>query len=674
MGAEFIEVQKAGPSLSPSPPGVTYASAYAQLYSLAATFMRLYKQVSWVKACVDLIADATTSESYIIKQVAQQDELDDQAENPRIKALQTVFDNINPEYDLMELTNKNIRALQINGTSYNRILRKAGSKQIVGMEYIRFTRVKPNVNDSGELVSWSIKGKRGSAVETVRKEDVAVFKLAHPDDDIIGLSPLESLDLPLGVDIQAQRFNEAAFRNGPYASLILSMSEADPDEVERNREYIKNNFTKPENAHKPMFLEGDVKVIGDSLQRRGVDGSFIELRKFNREEICAVFRVPVTKLITDGANRSNTEEHDETFVRDTIEPLQRLYWQQFNRRILQREFGITDMIVIPGKKQDVTMTNINIAKGMVQSGATGNEARKVMNLNSIDGYDVPMFAITVTPETDAESTTNQSKNQQAVIKPVPPQNVKKATATADAPDDTEDDTSQDDEEPEDTKQDEEEFAAAYIVFMASIRRRMKQAVSIHDLLRSWTPTTMDVQQSAESLFELYKNVWLSSYNRRRLETGGEPLKELPRDVSDRLVQKAVKTADGIFETYHKELVNKLQSVVSDVRDLTPSDQFDKVQKDVSDWLKNRMQYKAKEIATQEAGDVWNDALFTHDAEFAPDTEYTVRPLGSDHAACLDIIMGAPYTKDTIPASLPLHPNCPHRYYAIVDDAKEVRTA
>ncbi|GMA50138.1 hypothetical protein GCM10025857_14950 [Alicyclobacillus contaminans] len=661
MGAEFIEVQKAGPELDPAPAGVQYYSAYQNLYGIARTYFELYKRVSWVKACVDIIADTATSEPAIIRVADQQQELDDQDENPRIRALKTVLDRINPNYDNMELANMNIRAMEINGTAYNRILRKAGGKQFVGMEYISFTRVKPNVDDNGEIVSWSVRNKRGSGVTVIPARDMAVFKLPHPDDDVIGMSPLESLDLPTAVDIQAQKFNEAAFRNGPYASMVLKMNNADETEVTRNREYINANFTKPENAHKPMLLEGDVEIVGDALMRRAIDGSFIELRKLTREEICSVYRVPVTKITTDGVNRSNTEQHDVTFIRDTIEPLQRLYWNQFNRRILQQELGIYDMYLVAGKKQDVTMEAVNIAKGMIQAGATINEARKVMNLTSQDGYDVPMHAKLVVPEDNAEQAAASDNKGQTLIEPAPKQNVKKAQS----------DDAGIAVEPSDTSDDEKEFMAIYLALMASLRKRAKPAQSLHDLLNAWTPTSADITALTDALTELYHSVWLQSYNRRRIELGQQPLSELPADVAHKLQLLAQQTAQSIMDTYKGEMADKLQQLASEYSSQSPAELLKSVVVDMTDWLRQRAAYKAEQIAVTEAGRAWNVALFTHDKKYAPDTLYTVLPKETEHEACQEIIDGAPYTLDDIPASLPLHPNCPHRYYAITNNAVTV---
>lgn len=216
----------------------------------------------------------------------------------------------------------------------------------------------------------------------------------------------------------------------------------------------------------------------------------------------------------------------------------------------------------------------------------------------------------------------------------------------------------------DTDQEEKRFIQLFILLMLSMRSG--SVSSVNELYTNYLPTEENRAELTGALKQLYDGSWLSSYNRRRRETGGTLLNDVPDEIKTMHEEMAQKTSDEILNTYKKELQNRLDEEISKRKDLPMEQMVNEVEPEIKNWLIDRANYKAKQVAMQESGKAWNDALFTHDKEFAPDTEYEVFPATSDHDACLDIINGAPYTMDNIPEDLPLHPNCPHRYYAIVE--------
>lgn len=226
-------------------------------------------------------------------------------------------------------------------------------------------------------------------------EDVIYFRLPDATNPCKGLSPLEALDLTVATDFSAAKYNEAYFRNGAKAGMVLSMQGVSEHEVRRNREWIANEYTKPENAHRPMVLLGNIELVRDGNEAQH-DMQFIDLRRFSREEIAAVYSVPLSKLLHTsdnmGGTASNKTADDMTFRSDCVGPLQTKVYATVNRQLMKKEFP-DHPLLIPPRQEKVRLDLLEAAKSLVQVGGTGNEARAILHLPEIedDEMEKPLF-------------------------------------------------------------------------------------------------------------------------------------------------------------------------------------------------------------------------------------------------------------------------------------------
>lgn len=381
----------------------------------ASAYYYLYRKVSWVRSCVDVISRAAVSTGHSIGPKRRNETFNaiEFYNSDKVKALEYLLDNINPSYDISYFEELTIMAMLINGTSYARVLKKYGTGNIpVGLEYIDFRTIAPMFDSNGKIIKYKqIVNNDFLKVKYYSTDEIILFKRPNPGNSNMGLSPLESLDLPVATDVSAQKFNEAFFRNNAQAGMVFSGEDLSETDVERNKQWISQEYSKPENAHKPMFLLGKIKLISEG-KKSPTDMSFIELRQFNREEIACVYGVPLTKLgITEKSNRSNTEGNDDTFLQETVEPIQKIFWDTFNREFLRKKFKIEDIVVSYGQREKVNIQRTTIANKMVQSGASGNEARAVMGLPAKDGYDTPLFLKSVVPGINDEQNEKLIENQ-----------------------------------------------------------------------------------------------------------------------------------------------------------------------------------------------------------------------------------------------------------------------
>ena len=173
--------------------------------------------------------------------------------------------------------------------------------------------------------------------------EIVHFKIDDPGDDLYGLSLLDSLQNSVAIDLFAAQYNGKFFENSAQTGTIFALKSQDPAEIERNREYLNQNYTGTENAHKPLLLEGEVDVKKSVSSPQEMQ--FIEGRKFNREEILSVLDLPPDKLgIYEDVNRSTSTESDNSFRQETIQPLQSIVEEEFNNRIILEMFGYDDIL------------------------------------------------------------------------------------------------------------------------------------------------------------------------------------------------------------------------------------------------------------------------------------------------------------------------------------------
>lgn len=254
------------------------------------------------------------------------------------------------------------------------------------------------------------KGEGGSYRE-YSVDDVIFIALPDPADPSRGLSPLEALDLSLATDVSAAKYNESYFRNGAKAGMVFAAQSLSPEEIRRNKEWINVEYVKPENAHKPMLLLGNIELVRDGNKAQQ-DMDFIELRRFTREDISAVYSVPLSKLLHEsgGLGQAGKLSDDMTFRADTVGPLQTKVYAALNRQLMRKEFPGFPLL-IPPRQEKVRLDLLEAAKSLVACGGTGNEARAILHLPEIPHptMDLPLFLVPglqslITDETAQQQT------------------------------------------------------------------------------------------------------------------------------------------------------------------------------------------------------------------------------------------------------------------------------
>ena len=154
----------------------------------------------------------------------------------------------------------------------------------------------------------------------VQRRDLVHFETYNPDSLWRGLSKLEPLRATLENEDGARRANSALWRNGGRPSYTLehpqTLSKGALDRLSGQWSDIHSGV---DNWGKAVILEEGMKA---NVQLLNVEElQYIEGRKLNREECCAVYDVPPPVVhILDRATFSNITEQMRSMYRDTMAP------------------------------------------------------------------------------------------------------------------------------------------------------------------------------------------------------------------------------------------------------------------------------------------------------------------------------------------------------------------
>lgn len=151
-------------------------------------------------------------------------------------------------------------------------------------------------------------------------DDVIHHKYSNPLDLYRGMSVVMAAARAVDTDAHAADWNRNFFQNSAMPSMSLSTDGTLSDQVfERLKQEWDTRFGGTANAHKVAILEEGLKATPLMINQKEMD--FLESRKFNRDQILALFRVSAAILgIQENSNRATAEAAEFTFAKRVIKP------------------------------------------------------------------------------------------------------------------------------------------------------------------------------------------------------------------------------------------------------------------------------------------------------------------------------------------------------------------
>lgn len=207
-------------------------------------------------------------------------------------------------------------------------------------------------------------------------------------DGLVGLSPISQGRHAIGLAKATERHGAKVFANGAHPSGGFT-TDASLKDDQYNRLVTQLEDYKGENAHRNLILEGGLKWFQTSMTSE--DAQYLETRKFQRAEICGLFRMPPHKISDlERSTFSNMEHSNIDFYQSAIMP--------YCVRIEQRY--VKSLIVPDGTDYQVKFNANGAMRGdsaaratfytaQIQNGALSpNEIRELEDMNPRDGGDI----------------------------------------------------------------------------------------------------------------------------------------------------------------------------------------------------------------------------------------------------------------------------------------------
>ncbi|MDB5069609.1 MAG: phage portal protein [Candidatus Eremiobacteraeota bacterium] len=362
-----------------------------------------------VYACITLIADAVASEGWEIVPRGHRGAQPANAQtDPRVAAniadANDFFAMASP-HETDRARNRGIAAdLKTFGFAALRKKRAniEGKPVLAALERVDPRTISIRLNAAGTAVdSYLIKRRSNGALATstsmteiVPPADI-VFFTSSGGDPITGFtSPLEALDLTLATDLAQRRYRETYCRTGAKPGLVLTSDTYDEDAFKVTEEQILKQRTGAANAYKTLLLPGGWKMV-NVPSAGGDDADFVEATGLNREDITGVYRVPMGMVVFAGnaLGSGGKGEDREFFERYGVLPVEELIYERLTISVLRDEFGITDLEMVPKRRNAMRADRLDDALKMVQVGFAGDDVRTFLNAprTELPGMQTPLF-------------------------------------------------------------------------------------------------------------------------------------------------------------------------------------------------------------------------------------------------------------------------------------------
>jgi len=239
-------------------------------------------------------------------------------------------------------------------------------------------------------------------------EEFIHFKFYNPLNPWRGLAPITAVRIGIIIDQLAQAWTRLFFRNQarPDYALIAPNGLTKTERDEYMNELMRDYGTG-EGLHKPIILEDGVTDIKPfSFPPKDVE--WLEQRKFNRDEVGALFGVPDEIMGYGRDTYENFDTADRVLWTLTLVPLIRFRddgLTRFFRKNNKIERGLevrTNLTMIPQLQEDKT-SKIDQLDRLANRGYPVNELNEYLGLGlpEVEGGDIGYIPVNLVPISEA---------------------------------------------------------------------------------------------------------------------------------------------------------------------------------------------------------------------------------------------------------------------------------
>lgn len=236
--------------------------------------------------------------------------------------------------------------------------------------------------DTGHLIGWTYANN-----VYFKADEVVYFHKFNPFDRIDPNNPVAKVMKTIDLDYKSLLYNSAFFNNSAVPDGFLSTEKGLTEtQYKRLITQFESRHGGINKARRVALLEGGLKYQAGAESHR--DMEFMEQRRYNREEILGIWRVPKTIFsITEDLNYATAREQKKLFWENCIIPALTYIQEQVNAFFLPKFapelYGAFDYTNVTALMADFK-EKAEIATQLYALGFTANEINRRLDLGFDD--------------------------------------------------------------------------------------------------------------------------------------------------------------------------------------------------------------------------------------------------------------------------------------------------
>jgi len=285
---------------------------------------------SWVYACVDKRARAVADAKWRLVIPDREGRPQVVLDHPLYKLLKNPNDYMT-QYQLKYIT---AAQMDTNGNSYWWLQPSLGSA-VISIHPLFPDNVKTFFNNRGEIAHYTFRAADGKEWR-IPPENIIHFKTPNPEDPKIGISVIRKAAYSVDANALMSQTIVSTLNNSSIPPGVLRTDQAlNPNDIDMLRYQWEERYKGAGKAGKTAVLHKGLEY--QSLNINLEDLMFIAGKKMAREEICAIFDVPLALLgVVEDVNRSNADYLERQFLNKTIRPILTLIEEPIEQKLLPR--------------------------------------------------------------------------------------------------------------------------------------------------------------------------------------------------------------------------------------------------------------------------------------------------------------------------------------------------
>ena len=263
-------------------------------------------------------------------------------------------------------------------------------------------KIEPSKTSTPKAYAYIVDGKILKYYEAdplTGESDLKHIKMWNPLDDFYGCSPLSAAAVDIDNHNAINKHNISLLNNGARPSGAIIFKPQDDRGVplqltdgqrQQLNEDLRSRFSGPQNAGRPVLLEGDFDWREMGLSPKDMD--FLQQKNIAAKDIALCFGVPSQLIgIPDAQTYANVQEARLALYEETIIPIAKRVESDMNEW-LTKSYGedITlkyDFDGIPAMTERRRRTYENVVQAVREGIISRNEARERIGLEPITGGD-----------------------------------------------------------------------------------------------------------------------------------------------------------------------------------------------------------------------------------------------------------------------------------------------